>query len=80
MCHEQGWLNGFLGMGTFVFSSITWELVSAGGWSVLELEQPYWSSVDSTEHRVTVQCHTRELTFRSTLLSLAWLLFKLEFT
>lgn len=71
----QGWAR--------LFSSlVTWELAGAGGvggetlcpgagTATLEL---------SGLNRDTVQCCTGELTFPSTLLSLAWLLFKLEFT
>lgn len=34
------------------------------------------AQVDSVGHGEAAQCHTRELTFTSILLSLAWLLFE----
>lgn len=57
---------------------VTWELARAagvGGEAVCPRARG-----DSAGHGEAVQRHTRELTFASTLLSLAWLLFKFEFT
>lgn len=71
----QGWAHLFS-------PPVTWELAVQVVWverlCVLELGQPCWSSVDSAGHTDTVQCCTRELTFPSILLSLAWLLFNLS--
>ena len=53
---------------------VTWELARVGGMGG-EAVCP-GARVDMAGHGGAVQCRTRELTFTSTLLSLAWLLFK----
>lgn len=70
--------RGFLGQARLISPPVTWELAPAGGVGG-ETMCP-GARVDSGGHREAIQRRTKELTFASTLLSLAWLLFKFEFT